>query len=336
MKSVHGLLVRAFECPGPWETMLQDGRDDGSRQIFDPARHGDRLLRLSLEANVTSVSGTARTTTSSSSGAVGKFIECASHELSSASSLRPTTALRSDVVDPEYPVFANSFGLTLRSSTTRVAGAHAFDAWSRGRRPLCEELGINESRHAAHTLEVVGRNCAAATIAPDPDATTAYKYRHGSALLALEHKLAISLANCRFRTVESMLAQQAKYRQLVRSSTELLARCPSAAQIGRINQVAATYGRSDVTGVYYLSWVASHMPLARLAFKWPTGVVWVRLSRGKRVAAGAGVPPRAAPAPGGARPARAGDGGAGGARVGMQPTGQQHLEQESISCSCHE
>ena len=202
--SERGLLVRAFECSGHWDAMLSDelrrsqrSRHSGSSSnvSFDAKHHGARLLQLAA-AQMNDGRGNEH---------VERFLECASLELalSKGIGVRPTSALRADIVDAAYPLYANSFGLTLRSST-HVWGAHAFDAWTRGRRPLCEDLGLNETRHAQHTLEVVRRHChaftsaaAAATAATAAAATataTALSQSSSTQLLALEHKLAISMA----------------------------------------------------------------------------------------------------------------------------------------------
>ena len=65
-----------------------------------------------------------------------------------------------------------------------------------------------------------------------------------------------------------MLKQQAIYQKRLREdSPELLARCPHVLSAGGINQVAADYNASDVTGIYVLDWIPSHLPLATLAFQ---------------------------------------------------------------------
>ena len=130
-------------------------------------------------------------------------------------------------------------------------GAHAFDAWTRGSRPLC----ANESHQAEARLAAVSHHCDHANLSN----------HYASPAMHLERLVAASPANCRFRTVPAMLQQSQRYQQLLEDSG-LLARCPHARCCG-INQVAAAYNASDVTGVFVLDWMADHEALAALAFR---------------------------------------------------------------------
>ena len=163
-----------------------------------------------------------------------------------------------------------------------------------------------------------------------------------------------SQANCRFRTVGSMLTQQKRFRELLRSTTPSLpSRCPAASHIGRINQVAADFSREDVTGVIVLDWMANHLPLAALAFRQqrvvassttssattaprhsplllepsvappPQRLVLVRLSRVRPPP-----PPLPPPSPPSSQLTEPRD----GQRQGMR----QHDQSYTVKCSCHE
>jgi hypothetical protein len=214
---------------------------------------------------------------------------------------RPTSVLRAGSINVEYATYANSFGLVLRGST-RVVGAHAFDAWTTKRRPTCKD----EDRHAALRFEVTQQFCnhvhpAIASYAKGASPRQLHgrgmhTSKEGSkegrkkgmstgrsnvnirnvgnktlgrwpAHVALSRVLASSAANCLFKTVPSMLRQQERFRALLHEDAGLLERCPFATYAGAISQVASVYDVSDVSGIFVLDWIPSHLPLAKLAFE---------------------------------------------------------------------
>lgn len=267
--------MRAFECEGNWSTMppamLQRSNSalnlpierfgPGHNSSFYPPTYGAGLLAHSLSS-------------SSSDEHLGRFHQCAQREVSptilhkgpwhGSAGPRPTSLLRDDLLNVPYATYANSFGFTLRGST-RVIGAHAFDAWTTKPRPFCE----NEESQAARRMHAVRRFCS--------NMTTGIDRKSGAAVLtgdhlkgwpvhvALSRTLANSDANCRIRTQQAMLRQQKLFLTKLRASG-LLDHCPHALYAGAISQVAAIYNLSDVTGIFVLDWVPSHLPLAALAF----------------------------------------------------------------------
>lgn len=157
------------------------------------------------------------------SSCAGRLLHARLQRSAPRSHIWPSRLLRSHVAGAD----ADGFGLTL-SSATHVVGAHAFDAWTRSPRRFC----VNESEQAEIRLTVVSRLCR-----EQPDQ------------VRLARLVADSAANCRFRTVPSMLWQAALYQTRLRDSG-LLKACPHArVSHGDINQVAADYGLWDITGV---------------------------------------------------------------------------------------
>jgi hypothetical protein len=293
-RSNHGLLVRAFECEGQWPknpyaSLTRRGEDHsinlpmsrfgpGHDTSFYPPEHGASLLALALS--------------NSSDEHVERFRSCAHHEVfpkilrharrrmwENKAAPRPTSLLHEDVTNPMYPVYANSFGFTLHASAG-VHGAHAFDAWTTKQRPYCED----EANQAVVRFEAVRQFCdlnrsrvahdsngkirfANHIVAGAKPLDIARLQKHWPAHLALSRMVAATKANCRFKTTESMLRQQKLYFSTLQASPGVLQRCPYARYAGAINQVAAVYDRSHITGIYVLDWVPSHLPLATLAFK---------------------------------------------------------------------
>ena len=272
-RSQSGLLVRAFECEGNWTvvpaaTLVDANALDlpierfgpGHDSTFYPPTHGASLLALA-RAN-------------SSNSLLSHFSSCAWHEMlppiqrdglwRGTPGPRPTSLLQAGNLNLEYATYANSFGLTLRDST-RVVGAHAFDAWTTKPKPFCED----EDQQAVLRLTAVSRFCnnvsTSISVNGDPPLRS-NRLKKWPAHAALSRMVASSAANCRFKTTTAMLQQQKLYRLKLRASG-LLSRCPHARYAGAISQVAAVYDTSDVTGIFVLDWVPSHLPLATLAFK---------------------------------------------------------------------
>ena len=345
-----GLLVRAFECEGGWAAMpISEQRAPAG----DSEKHDDGEVHLPIErfgpGHASSfyppeygASLLARASNSSDEH-VQRFNACAQQEIFptilrdgpwvGSAGPRPSSLLQESAVNVQYATYANSFGLTLRDST-RVVGAHAFDAWTTKPRPACKD----EDQQAALRLEAVRLFCnhnMTSTSEPCTDAQhcrpRAVQPRSGKIKLnssrleqwpehvALSRMLASSAANCRFQTPASMLRQQRLFRSGLRASG-LLARCPYAWYAGAISQVAAVYDMSDVTGVFVLDWVPSHLPLAALAFKQlPRLLVrplqLVRLARGPRGAA-------------------AGQAHRRERRDGEMVVGNH--EHDTVTCSCHD
>ena len=291
-RSGAGLLVRAFECEGNWATMPAsthgEGADASALQLpierdgpghlstFYPPEYGTRLLALA--------------SSNSSDERVSHFNKCARHEVSppmlhdgpwsNSPGPRPTSLLQESATNVEYATYANSFGFTLGTST-RIVGAHAFDAWTTKPRPACQD----ESQQAVLRLEAVRQFCDGVLTSESKPCEDSNHCRQrevqprGGKIklnstrleewpphIALSRMLAGSPANCRFKTLPSMLRQQDIFRSTLRDSG-LLARCPYAWHAGAISQIASIYDTNDVTGIFVLDWVPSHLPLAALAFK---------------------------------------------------------------------
>jgi hypothetical protein len=295
-RSNSGLLVRAFECDGQWPknpyvSLTRRGEDHplnlpmsrfgfgftrpGHDKPFYPPEHGASLLALALS--------------NSSDEHVEHFRSCAHREVflpilrrstlrrrmwENKAKPRPTSLLQEDITNDLYPVYSNSFGFTLHASAG-VHGAHAFDAWTTKQRPFCED----EAKQAEVRLDAVRRFCDLAHdssgkknqfangLFGDKPLDVARLQKHWPPHLALSRTVAATKANCRFKTTKSMLRQQTLFFSKLRASSSLLQRCPYARYAGAINQVAAMYNRSHITGIYVLDWVPSHLPLATLAFK---------------------------------------------------------------------
>lgn len=281
-RSSRGLLVRAFECEGNWSSMPADnlrGEDDvpnlpierfgpGHDSSFYPPAYGGRLLALARSRP--------------HDKRLEHFRRCAQREVSpiilqrgpwrGTAGPRPTTLLQGDITNMQYATYANSFGFTLRSSSTRVVGAHAFDAWTTKQKPPCE----NEDQQATLRMQVVRRFCLNASTVSDPKNGDVYlmgdqgdqgdQLRGWPAHVALSRMLASSSANCRFKSPQAMLRQQKLYLAKLRASG-LLEHCAFALHAGAISQLASIYNTSDVTGIFVLDWVPSHLPLAALAFR---------------------------------------------------------------------
>ena len=313
-QSQHGVLVRAFECEGSWNSLPHDPAHEadtthlrlpidsygpGHASSFYPPAYGAPLLTMA-SVNASDVR-------------VQQFRNCARRETSpvilrdgpwvGSAGPRPTSVLRAGSINVEYATYANSFGLVLRGST-RVVGAHAFDAWTTKRRPTCKD----EDQHAALRFEVTQQFCnhvhpAMASYAISKGASSRQLHGRGMhtskegskegrkkgmstgrsnvnirnvgnktlgrwpAHVALSRVLASSAANCLFKTVPSMLRQQERFRALLHQDAGLLERCPFARYAGAISQVASVYDVSDVSGIFVLDWIPSHLPLAQLAFE---------------------------------------------------------------------
>ena len=325
-QSQHGVLVRAFECEGSWNSLPHDPAHEadtthlrlpidrygpGHASSFYPPAYGAPLLTMA-SVNASDVR-------------VQQFRNCARRETSpvilrdgpwvGSAGPRPTSVLRAGSINVEYATYANSFGLVLRG-LTRVVGAHAFDAWTTKRRPTCKD----EDQHAALRFEVTQQFCnhvhpAIASYAISKGASSRQLHGRGMhtskegskegrmkgskegskeglkkgmssgrpnvnirnvgnktlgrwpAHVALSRVLASSAANCLFKTVPSMLRQQERFRALLHESAGLLERCPFARYAGAISQVASVYDVSDVSGIFVLDWIPSHLPLAQLAFE---------------------------------------------------------------------
>ena len=258
-RSDRGLLIRSFECRSDWDALPTTACEKASDKAETPLSHAwlsDESNRIWFYPPTYGARLLARTAANASDDKVRLFRRCAKNEISPAigRSSRPTSLLREGYVNWEYATYANAFGLTLRGST-KTLGAHAFDAWTRGKRPNC---GNNESIQAELRLDAVNRLCESVK-------NSAHYQWPG---IHLDRLVASTHANCRFKTVPSMLKQQAIYQKRLREdSPELLARCPHVLSAGGINQVAADYNASDVTGIYVLDWIPSHLPLATLAFQ---------------------------------------------------------------------
>ena len=234
--SDRGLLVRAFEC-GLNRTASLHGLEHRGR--FFSSRDGMHFLASATDEEKK------------------QFQECALDDLSlgprEAQQSRPASILRADVSGVVQPVYANNFGLTL-SPKTNTAGAYAFDAWTTANRPLCR----NESDHANERLRAISSACS--TI----DAGASRAARDPMARWTLLHHLAKTDANCRFRSVATMLSQQQLFEVRLRQDAELMSHCPHA--MPGHNQISAIYNASDVTGLFVLEWEPSHPQLAALAF----------------------------------------------------------------------
>lgn len=333
-RSGSGLLVRAFECEGSWAQMPPSSilPPDNALHLpierFGPG-HGSSFYPPAYGASLLALASS-----NSSSEHVNRFNECARREVFptilhdgpwvGSPGTRPTSLLQESNTNVEYATYANSFGFTLRGST-RVVGAHAFDAWTTKPRPLCKD----EGQQAALRLDAVRRFCdnVVSTSVSKPCSEAHHcrprlvqprsgriklnssRLEQWPAHVALGRIVAGSDANCRFKTIPSMLHQQEVYRLMLHASG-LLMRCPYAWYAGAISQVAAVYDMRDVTGIFVLDWVPSHLPLAMLAFKsllplqLAQPLQLVRLSY---------------------------------ARVtGQDHRNKEHVEHGQVSCSCHE
>lgn len=166
---------------------------------------------------------------------------------------RPTSLLQEASINVEYATYANSFGFTLRGSA-HVIGAHAFDAWTTKQRPACND----ESEQAALRLKITAMFCSNDSVAVSAPCLHCSDGRSHTKLnserleqwpahVALSRLLAGSAANCRFKTLSSMLEQQERFRSMLRVSG-LLERCPYAWHAGAISQVATVYDMSHVSG----------------------------------------------------------------------------------------
>eukprot|EP00900_Chrysochromulina_parva_P003697 jgi/Chrpa1/13328/Chrysochromulina_OHIO_Genome00019868-RA len=179
---------------------------------------------------------------------------------------RPTSVLRAGSINVEYATYANSFGLVLRGST-RVVGAHAFDAWTTKRRPTCKD----EDQHAALRFEVTQQFCnhvhpAIASYAISKGASS--RQLHGRGMHTSKEgskegrKKGMSTGRSNVN-----IRNQERFRALLHEDAGLLERCPFARYAGAISQVASVYDVSDVSGIFVLDWIPSHLPLAQLAFE---------------------------------------------------------------------
>jgi len=226
--SNRGLLVRSFECD---LASLRHNHNRPLDQTFSAPRDGIRFLD---NASLHEVA----------------FLQmCALRELAGANISRPSSALRaSNAVNRDYTTYGNNFGLVL-SEATNIRGAYSFDAWTTLNRRAC----ANESEQAAVRLRAVEQWCENVSGSAFPN-------------WALERRISKSpMANCRFHSVPSMLRQQEAYQANLLLSRHVSTRC-SYVEPGGINQVSAVYNASDVTGVFYLEWEASHLPLVTMAF----------------------------------------------------------------------
>ena len=244
--SDRGLLVRAFECSHLTAPPLRGHHHNWNTPLsssFSAPRDG----RLYLLANASASKIEAFRACGNSELAGEKWVLDASsrrarYELGAS---RPASVLRADLADPQQPTFAGNFGITLRS-TAIITGAYAFDAWTTANRPFCTA----EGEQAASRLAAVERECLNVSMSEDPQ-------------WALDRRVAKSPANCKFRTLPSMLQQQKVYAAKLRASN-ITARCPHAK--AGINQVSAVYNATDITGVFVFGWEPSHLPLVELAF----------------------------------------------------------------------
>ena len=236
-RSARGLLVRAFECEGDWHSM-RSGRataaataanglhlpieryGPGHVSSFYPPAYGASLLELASR--------------NSSDTRLSVFNKCAQREVNppiqrvgrwvGSAGPRPTSLLLEKGINVRYATYANSFGFTLRKST-QIIGAHAFDAWTTKQRPFCED----ESLHAAVRLDFVRQFCHGEPITSKMQpckpghcgrlgrgkTPRRGKLKLNSSRLnawprhvALSRSLAASAANCRFKSLPSMVHQQ--------------------------------------------------------------------------------------------------------------------------------